>query len=198
MIAKTVPSLVLYTVASERKRRRGIATLWVILSLPVLLVLLGVAVDVGNLWLQRAELESTLEATALAAIKQFAQDGADANAIASAKNAGRAFAAANTVYGKPVIMPDNLDHFDFGEVEVGAAPMGGNAFYTNSFKTPNRVPAVHVKAQYKIPSLWGVLPDFTISARTSAVFTTKPILVRVETFNGSPIPPAFPAPLTPN
>jgi hypothetical protein len=63
--------------ASDRRRaslRRGIATIWVILSLPVALILLITVVEIGNLWTARTELQTNLEAAALAGVKTWGDE----------------------------------------------------------------------------------------------------------------------------
>ena len=59
------------TKRSPLPRRRGLATLWVILSIPATVILLCVVVEVGNIWLARAELENAVEAAALAAVQEW-------------------------------------------------------------------------------------------------------------------------------
>ncbi|MCS7303479.1 MAG: pilus assembly protein TadG-related protein, partial [Thermoguttaceae bacterium] len=58
----------------DRRARRGIATFWLLLFVPVFLVLLGLVVNVANLWLARVELETALEAAALAAVKEWGEN----------------------------------------------------------------------------------------------------------------------------
>ena len=60
--------------------RRGIATIWVILSLPVALILLITVVEIGNLWTARTELQTNLEAAAIAAVKTW---GDESEAVSS-------------------------------------------------------------------------------------------------------------------
>ncbi len=54
--------------------RRGIATIWVILSLPTALILLITVVEIGNLWTARTELQTSLEAAAIAAVKTWGDE----------------------------------------------------------------------------------------------------------------------------
>lgn len=63
--------------------RRGIATIWVILSLPVALILLITVVEIGNLWTARTELQTNLEAAALAGVKTW---GDESEALSMAMN----------------------------------------------------------------------------------------------------------------
>lgn len=87
-------------------RRRGIAVLWAVLVIPILLILIGGVVHIGNVWLARVELENALEAAALAAVKEWGDaGGGDTEA---ARNVGVAFAAANRVRCQPVVITSNL------------------------------------------------------------------------------------------
>jgi hypothetical protein len=82
-------------------------TLWTILFLPVLLLLLVIAVDISHLWLARGELENSLEAAALAAVKQWGDSGVVDTAIP--RSVGMDYAAANTINGLPVAIQSNYD-----------------------------------------------------------------------------------------
>jgi hypothetical protein len=88
-------------------RRRGVATLWLVIWLPVLLVLFCVIVGVAHLWLARVELETGLEAAALAAAKHWGgQGGGDTQ---EARQIGVAYAAANNLRGNEVTISENYD-----------------------------------------------------------------------------------------
>ena len=88
-------------------RRKGITTLWMIITLPVLLILLCILVGVAQLWLARVELENALEAAALAAVKQWGD--ASGGATAPARQVGVDYALVNTVRCEPVEIARNLD-----------------------------------------------------------------------------------------
>ncbi|MEQ8789772.1 MAG: pilus assembly protein TadG-related protein [Pirellulaceae bacterium] len=90
-----------------RSRRRGAATVWLIILLPLLVILLGVVIEITHLWVARVELENSLEAAALAAVKEWG----DANGglgTAPARNVGVEFAQLNCVNGVPVEIGSNL------------------------------------------------------------------------------------------
>ena len=89
------------------RRRRGSATLWLIIWLPCLLTLFCVLVGVANLWLARVELENALEASALAAVKQWGENGGGSTVVP--RNVGVAYAAANIVRGNPVVIGTNYN-----------------------------------------------------------------------------------------
>ncbi len=91
------------------RNRRGVATLWLILLMPVLVLLLCKVVDIGKLWLERAALENTLEIAALSAVKEWGDLGPSLGTIDPASAVGIAFAAANTICGESaVILGTNL------------------------------------------------------------------------------------------
>ena len=88
--------------------RTGIALVWLILMLPVLFLLLCFVVEIGNLWLARAELETALESAALAAAKEWGDAGSSSN-TSTPRQVAQAFAAANTVRGQPISLVLNYN-----------------------------------------------------------------------------------------
>lgn len=87
--------------------RRGSATLWMVVWLPGLLVLFCVLIGVANLWLARVELENALESAALAAVKQWGdQGGGDTR---SARETGVDYAAANAIRGQTLTLCTNYE-----------------------------------------------------------------------------------------
>lgn len=90
------------------RKRRGIGTLWLILILPLAMILLCVVLEVGNLWLARQELEDSMEAAALAAVKQWA-DPPVVDTM-TPREVGVQYAAANTAGGTPVTISTNYDN----------------------------------------------------------------------------------------
>lgn len=93
------------------RRRRGVAALWLILSLPVLVLLLCFVIEIGNIWLARVELENSLEAAALAAVKEWG-DAGGGSGTETARLVGVEYAKANTVTGSPVAIGTNWDAGD--------------------------------------------------------------------------------------
>jgi Flp pilus assembly protein TadG len=75
--------------------RRGIATLWVILSLPVLLTLLVVMIDVANIWLAKVELRNATDAAALSGVKSWGEGFSTAQSRVDANDAF----STNTILG---------------------------------------------------------------------------------------------------
>ncbi len=138
---------------SRSSLRRGIATIWVILSLPTALVLLITVVEIGNLWTARTELQTNLEAAALAGVKTWG-DLSEAASMpmdphptpgaigitGAARDAAQAAFAVNSVNGQFFTLNDNeTDDGDddtgydntscTGDIILGGFPTaGGNAF----------------------------------------------------------------------
>jgi len=91
-------------------RRRGVATLWILLTLPVLFLLVLYVVEVGRLHLARQQLVTSLESAAMAAAKKCATT--DSLNTLDARDCGIDFAAANLVSGLAPTLDAN--HFAAG------------------------------------------------------------------------------------
>ena len=76
-------------------QRRGIATIWVLASLPVVLTLLVMLIDAGHLWVARSELRNALDAAALSGVKTW---GEGSSTLQSRLDAFDAFNT-NTILG---------------------------------------------------------------------------------------------------
>lgn len=94
-------------VGNSARGRRGSATLWLIIWLPCLLTLFCVLVGAANLWLARVELENSLEAAALAAVKHWGEVGG--GDTEEPREVGVAYALANIVRGNGVVIGPNYD-----------------------------------------------------------------------------------------
>jgi len=91
----------------QPRRRAGIAALWIVLVLPLLVLLIFFAVNIGNQWNARVELENSLEAAALAAVKEWAEG--DGDSTLPARLVGQQYAAANYIGNCPVHIGLNHD-----------------------------------------------------------------------------------------
>ena len=76
--------------------RAGIATLKIILLIPVVITLLVMVLEVANLWIARVEFENALESAALAAAKDWGDDHG-ASGTLTPREVGNEFAKSNTV-----------------------------------------------------------------------------------------------------
>ena len=140
-----------------RTLRSGIATIWVILSLPVALILLITIVEIGNLWTARTELQTNLEAAALAGVKTWGDESEDSSMpmdphpnpgeisiTGAARDAAISTFAVNSVNGQFFSLSrnetddgDDLVGYDntncTGDIILGGFPTaGGNAFNATS------------------------------------------------------------------
>jgi len=143
---------------------------WLILSLPVLLVALCLTVDLGKIWVERAALVSAVDAAALAAVRQWVKDLAKLESEADIVNAiqeGIAYGLANQVDGKPLDLTDSSaqnTHFEFGCIIDGqfypqVAPNCGQGYD----------PAVRVTVtNYMITSACGMSIPYKVSAQAIA------------------------------
>ncbi len=177
-----------------RRRRRGLAGVWVIAAGPALLTMLCFAVEIGNLWLARGELETALEAAALAAVQEWQ----DTNSTSQARDFAVVYAAANTVAGSPVILNRNdggggvNDNFDCGgEIvlgEIRGAACDSFVFDANS--SPVAAFGVQTRKVFEVTPVFqnllgAPIGAFTVSAQVEAMCETPnglPKLVRISQF----------------
>lgn len=150
--------------------RRGLAIVWLILSLPMLLAGLCLTVDIGKLWVERAALENAVEAAALAAARQWSDDGAQLRSRSDIMGAiveGIAYGQANLVDGKPLELADSekgYAKFEFGCIKEG------RFLAHEAPNCPNQPPAVRVHVRgYPITSACGMKWTYNVSAETIAV-----------------------------
>ena len=108
---------------SSGQRRRGIATLWLILLLPAIVTLLVLVVEMGNLWVAQLELDNSLEAAALAAAQSW-DDRPDADGLAL--EAAADFAGVNLVAGQPVVVES-----DARRERMDMAPPGASSAHAH-------------------------------------------------------------------
>jgi len=93
--------------ATRISSRRGSATIWLILALPVLLVLFCFTLNIAQQWLARVELENALEAAALAAVKEWGDANGGDTIIP--REVGVEYAQLNSMRGFRVQIGDNYD-----------------------------------------------------------------------------------------
>ncbi len=184
----------------RRRKRRGVAALWLILTLPVLLLLLAVVIEIGNIWLARVELENALESAALAAVKEWGDAGGGGD-TETARLVGVEYGGANTVTGSPVGIGTNWNagntpnenadcagNLIFGAVVTDVIPW---VFDAGEPAGGGQDPAVRAQATAPVNSvccrLFGtVLPVFQVSACATAKYdcaTKRTELIRVRQEN---------------
>lgn len=100
---------------STMNRRQGVATVWTILTVPVVLVGLAGVIELGHLWLVRNELQTSLESAALAGVKTWADlseddghtDPDDIDKTSAARTAAQAAFAVNPIFGDVYLLNSN-------------------------------------------------------------------------------------------
>lgn len=174
---------------SEQRRvrcsnRRGIATMWVILSLPIFVTLIIAITDVANIWLARVELKNALDAAALSGVKSL-ETGA-----AAARTAAQEAFAANTIRGAAFSLDLNAGNANPGDILLGEITTGGGplTFQCNVAPAcPNDL-GVRTQKTIQISSIGSSIPGlgpYNINVESFARFqclTSSPQLVRIETF----------------
>lgn len=115
----------------DRRAPRGVVALWTLLMIPVLVVLFAVVVEGVHLWLARVELENALEASALAAVKEWAEtsSGPAAGWTANARLVGQQYAAANTINQTSVSIGTNPGAFNLATNPNENGPCDGHLVF---------------------------------------------------------------------
>ncbi|MEY4179411.1 MAG: hypothetical protein RLY70_2985 [Planctomycetota bacterium] len=156
---------------SCRNHRAGVATLWLILFLPVFLVALCVIVDIGTIWLARAELEDGLEAAALAGVVVW-EDANDPRIVPPplaleqpARDAAIAMAAANSVRGEPIVLVNG----DIALGQIAANAVNGFAVQNPVGAVINFDSAIQIDATATVPSRAIPGVNYTVQAGVTAV-----------------------------
>lgn len=153
--------------------------IWCLLAVPALAMVLVFVANVGNVWLARAELQSALDAAALAGAEEWA-----VGSEATARTAAVSYGAANFVGLQAV--PLNLNAGGgtngnaagaTGEIILGVTLINGAGYDFDANQTPDcvatRARAVLVQKTLTVPSLFSqllgsVFGPYTISGRAIA------------------------------
>ncbi len=168
--------------------RQGVAALWVILTIPIMVILTVIVVEVGNLWLARMELENALEAAVLAGAEEWGSTAGGDTLVS--RQVAASFAASNPVRGDAIALDLNYnpaatnDNTSLvGELVFGAATFGPNGtFFFEPLIEPDGSAAgagdYAVRAQRTVEvspivsSLFGYgLPTFEVSAISEARYS---------------------------
>jgi Flp pilus assembly protein TadG len=161
---------------SIRVRRSGIATIWIIGGVPAFLTMLIMLTDLGTIWQARAELETALEASAIAAVQQWKVTPAD---VITPRSTAISFSKANTVVGQTFTLELNYSAVGTngnasctGDVILGQIDASQNFASGTVPVSPNFL-GVHVQKTISIPSLWttfgGVkFGPYNVTAKTTA------------------------------
>ncbi len=152
-------------IRQQNDSRRGIATLWILMTVPAVVILFFFVVDIGNIWLARIELTNAVESAAQAAVKTWGEGGTKTQARRAAKD----FAAANTVIGEPVILNLNKDTMNtndnkncrgnivLGSLVPASSPIFNSCIEPDCSARPLSVFAVRIQVAVPVQSLFGNL-----------------------------------------
>ncbi len=184
----------------RRGQRSGVATLWVLLAVPGVVIMLVFVTDIANIWLARIEATNAMEASALAAVKEWKDLGNTSANRTRARRAAVAYAAANTVLGQFVSITPNQNKGS-GDVNDNASPLGNvvlgefrplagqTVFNPNQSPTASGNFAIHTQAHVPVASLWNDFGGFSfgpysVSVEAVALFRDgdEPRLVRIDRF----------------
>ncbi|MCY2991718.1 MAG: pilus assembly protein TadG-related protein [Planctomycetota bacterium] len=160
--------MILRSLTARRRRRRGVATVWLIAAAPALLVLLALVTEIGNVWLARIELGNAVEAGALAGAKAWGDAGTDtAAARVIALASALEFTNANWVHRQPPVTPDVV----FGSFDAGVFTPAPPAITIGQF-------ACRVNATANVNPLWA----------GTTVFCTKTVQNSATAWYSAPVP----------
>jgi Flp pilus assembly protein TadG len=142
--------------------RRGIAGLWVLVAVPALVGVLLFIIDVAVIWQAQGEAQTAVEAAALAAVREYAQNNVTYDA--DTRDAAVAYAAANTAgVGQPVLpavfVDRNNGNAASGDVVLGQITGAGPFTFDSNAPPINPVCnggprlAVMVRTEHQVNSL---------------------------------------------
>lgn len=135
---------------TSRCKQRGMASIWVILALPVIIAFLGLSIDVGFMVWSGQKLQDGADAAALAGARAL-RDG-----VMQARTAAVNIGAANDVAGDAIQLNSNPGNSPNGDVIIGRFDRTSRTFTT----TFNNVNAVRVQARRTSSAGGGQLPLF--------------------------------------
>ena len=135
---------------TSRCKQRGMASIWVILALPVIIAFLGLSIDVGFMVWSGQKLQDGADSAARAGARAL-HDG-----VAQARTAAVDIGAANDVAGDAIQLNSNPGNNPNGDVVIGRFDRSTQTFTT----TFNNVNAVKVNARRTSSAGGGQLPLF--------------------------------------
>lgn len=189
-------------------RRYGIVTLWLLGTIPVILMFFGVLIDISRLWLAKVELKNATEAAALSGVQTWALNGDTQTNRMLSRDEAIAAGEANWVVGQDPNAPANgtgvtisrnetvgADANDNtsadGELVLGTLDVTmDNEFLFRSDQSPStHTPhAVRVQKVVAIYSIWANMfgvsygPYSVQAMSVAAYYNGEPRLVHVRQF----------------
>ncbi len=182
--------------------RRGIATIWVLTALPVVLTLLVMIVDGGNLWVARMELRNALDAAALSAAKTWGETSNTAQARLDAQDAFNT----NTILGNQYSLSTsngggcgngNSSPSATAEILLGSITSIGSGFaidYTGTPVCPGGTFGVRTRKAVSVPSVASAflglsINPYQVTCESYAQFACgsgPPRVIHVNSFTACP------------
>jgi len=179
----------------QARNRKGVVTLWTILTVPALMILLGLVLETGHLWYARVELENGLESAALASVKEWGD--AAGGSTSTPRLVGVEYAAANTINGDPVTIDNNHDPVHapnenatcegdliFGAITTGEAPYVFNAGVRPSCGGGNVLFDASDEGNLAADDAWGIAYRFHPDTPSDLVVARVEIDLRAGGGNG--------------
>lgn len=118
------------------QNRRGIAILWLILWGAMFLTFFCVVLEISSMWQAQVELKNTMDAAALAAVREWGLSGGDNTQVA--RNVGIAYMEGNPVQATTVTVPN--DNYNGGNTNQNASLQGSFVFGSLVTTTPPTAP----------------------------------------------------------
>jgi uncharacterized membrane protein len=137
---------------SSKRFRRGISTVWVVAAAPALLAVLVLVTDLARIWLARVELETAVEAGALAGARSWGGAN-DVDPIADqqkARNTAVVFTEANGVVGSYVPITNNFASTLANNTNLSCA---GNVIFGNVSRLDVNGVAYQFQASVEVSSI---------------------------------------------
>jgi Flp pilus assembly protein TadG len=111
-------------ISQPHQNRRGIAILWLILWGAMFLTFFCVVLEISSMWQAQVELKNTMDAAALAAVREWGLSGGDNTQVA--RNVGIAYMEGNPVQATTVTVPN--DNYNGGNTNQNASLQGSFVF----------------------------------------------------------------------
>ncbi len=162
-----------HRVSALGSARRGLATIWVLSAMPVVMTLLVMIIDAGNLWVARTELKNALDAGALSGAKTWGEGGSTAQARLDAQDAFTTNTILGTQYSLSTVpggcSNGNPSPSATAEILLGTITTGGSGFVFNCDTTPTcAVPgvesfSVRTRKTISVPSAASTFLGFSVN-----------------------------------
>jgi hypothetical protein len=163
--------------------RRGIAGVWLLLSVPVFVAVLGFVLNIGFLWIAEADLENAAASGALAGAKALGDRQPSEPGNETAVAAAREFVTSNSVQGNQIALGQANPHAKQTRCR-GAVLLGkvdGRTFRPSRDGDPGNACYVHLACKVDGPLGWLAGPKVLRCSATAVVGSDgRPRLVEID------------------